>query len=134
MRAGAGPGARRPSGRGRGPVSGAPGDPDRLRAQWEALDLPVPLRILDSPYRDVTRPVVDYVRSIRRRGPRDVVVVYVPEYVVGRWWEQLLHNQSVLRLRNRLLLTPGVVIASVPWQLQSADLVQQGDPDARPDA
>src|SRR5690606_19088806 len=103
-----------------------------LRTRWEELDLPVPLRILDSPYRDVTRPVVEYVRSIRRQGPRDVVVVYVPEYVVGRWWEQLLHNQSVLRLRNRLLLTPGVVVASVPWQLRSADAVRDthGEPGA----
>jgi amino acid transporter len=92
-----------------------------LRAQWEALDIPVPLRVLDSPYRDLTRPVIGYVRSIRRQSPRDVVVVYVPEYVVGRWWEQLLHNQSALRLKNRLLFTPGVVIASVPWQLESSE-------------
>lgn len=104
---------------------------ERLRERWEELDLPVPLRILDSPYRDVTRPVVDYVRSIRRRGPRDVVVVYVPEYVVGRWWEHLLHNQSVLRLRSRLLLTPGVVVASVPWQLRSAGPGEEGEHDGR---
>ncbi|EYR63790.1 DNA-binding protein [Actinotalea ferrariae CF5-4] len=95
-----------------------------LRRQWDALDLPVPLRVLDSPYRDLTRPVVGYVRSIRRQSPRDLVVVYVPEYVVGHWWEQLLHNQSAMRLKNRLLLTPGVVIASVPWQLRSSELVE----------
>ncbi|MBC7290987.1 MAG: APC family permease, partial [Actinotalea sp.] len=94
-----------------------------LRRQWDALDLPVPLRILDSPYRDLTRPVVGYIRSIRRRSPRDLVVVYVPEYVVGHWWEQLLHNQSATRLKSRLLLTPGVVVASVPWQLRSSELV-----------
>lgn len=94
-----------------------------LRRQWDELDLPVPLRVLDSPYRDLTRPVVGYVRSIRRRSPRDLVVVYVPEYVVGHWWEQLLHNQSATRLKSRLLLTPGVVVASVPWQLRSSALV-----------
>jgi amino acid transporter len=90
-----------------------------LQAQWEAADLPVPLKVLDSPFREITRPVLTYVRSIRRESPRDLVVVYIPEYVVGHWWEQLLHNQSALRLKSRLLFTPGVVVASVPWQLAS---------------
>jgi hypothetical protein len=88
-------------------------------AEWEALDIPVPLRVLDSPFREITRPILSYVRSIHRESPRDLVVVYIPEYVVGHWWEHLLHNQSALRLKGRLLFTPGVVVASVPWQLSS---------------
>lgn len=95
-------------------------DVETLRSDWERTQIPVPLTVLASPYREVTRPVVTYVRSLRRASPRDLVVVYVPEYVVGHWWERLLHNQSALRLKSRLLLTPGVVIASVPWQLDSA--------------
>ncbi|WP_130413516.1 APC family permease [Xylanimonas ulmi] len=91
-----------------------------LTARWESLDLPVPLRVLDSPFREISRPILKYVRSIRRESPRDLVVVYIPEYVVGHWWEQLLHNQSALRLKGRLLFTPGVVVASVPWQLSSS--------------
>ncbi|WP_309134866.1 APC family permease [Cellulomonas sp.] len=98
-----------------------PDDVAALRAQWEAADLPVPLKVLDSPFREITRPVLAYVRSIRRDSPRDLVVVYIPEYVVGHWWEQLLHNQSALRLKSRLLFTPGVVVASVPWQLASSE-------------
>jgi amino acid transporter len=91
-----------------------------LQEEWERREIPVPLKVLDSPYREITRPVVDYVRSVRRASPRDVVTVYVPEYVVGRWWEQLLHNQSALRLKGRLLFTPGVMVTSVPWQLSSS--------------
>jgi len=91
-----------------------------LQSRWEALDLPVPLRVLDSPFREITRPLLKYVRSIRRESPRDLVVVYIPEYVVGHWWEQVLYNQSALRLKGRLLFTPGVVVASVPWQLSSS--------------
>ncbi|WP_282944988.1 APC family permease [Cellulomonas endometrii] len=98
-----------------------PAEAQALRDQWEAMDLPVPLRILDSPFREITRPIITYVRSIRRDSPRDLVVVYIPEYVVGHWWEQLLHNQSALRLKGRLLFTPGVVVASVPWQLASTE-------------
>ncbi len=93
---------------------------EEVMRQWETLDIPVPLRVLDSPYREITRPVLKYVRSVRRESPRDLVVVYIPEYVVGHWWEQLLHNQSALRLKGRLLFTPGVVVASVPWQLSSS--------------
>jgi hypothetical protein len=48
------------------------------------------------------------------------VTVFIPEYVVGRWWEHLLHNPSALRLKARLLFTPGVMVVSVPWQLQSS--------------
>ncbi|WP_265521387.1 APC family permease [Oerskovia flava] len=90
-----------------------------MTREWEALELPVALRVLDSPYREITRPILSYVRSVRRESPRDLVVVYVPEYVVGHWWERLLHNQSAMRLKSRLLFTPGVVVASVPWQLSS---------------
>ncbi len=98
-------------------------DPDEtaaLQAEWERRGIPVPLKSLDSPYREISRPVVDYVRSLRSSNPRDVVMVYIPEYVVGHWWEQLLHNQSALRLKARLLFTPGVMVASVPWQLRSS--------------
>jgi amino acid transporter len=94
---------------------------ERLRAEWDAHDIPVSLRALESPYREITQPIVDYVRSIKRESPRDLVVVYVPEYVVGHWWEQVLHNQSALRLKARLHYTPGVVVASVPWQLASSE-------------
>jgi len=91
-----------------------------LEAEWERRALPVPLKVLDSPYREVTRTVVDYVRTIRRTSPRDVITVFIPEYVVGHWWEHLLHNQSALRLKGRLLFTPGVMVVSVPWQLKSS--------------
>jgi amino acid transporter len=92
----------------------------RLREEWERADIPVPLTIVASPYRDITGPVVAYVSRLRRQSPRDVVTVFIPEYVVGHWWEQLLHNQSALRLKARLLLLPGVIVASVPYQLKSA--------------
>jgi amino acid transporter len=91
-----------------------------LQAEWERRELPVPLTVVESPFREVTRPVLEYVKRIRRESPRDLVTVFIPEYVVGRWWEQLLHNQSALRLKGRLLFTPGVMVTSVPWQLISA--------------
>jgi amino acid transporter len=102
-------------------VNVEPEDTKALQQEWDRRDLPVPLKALDSPFREITRPVVDYVKSIRSGNPRDVVVVYIPEYVLGRWYEQVLHNQSALRLKSRLLFTPGVMVASVPWQLASSE-------------
>lgn len=93
------------------------GAAERLLRAWEDAELPVPLTVLDSPFRDITRPIVSYVRSVRRESPRDLVVVFLPEYLVRHWWEQVLHNQTALRLKTALLFTPGVVMASVPWQL-----------------
>ncbi|GGL22893.1 amino acid transporter [Phycicoccus endophyticus] len=103
-------------------------DPDETKAlqqEWDRRDIPVPLKALDSPYREITRPVVDYVKSIRTDNPRDLVVVYIPQYVVGHWWEQVLHNQSALRLRTRLIFTPGVMVSTVPWQLASSQGMEE---------
>jgi len=93
-----------------------------LLAEWERHDLPVKLTVLESPFREVTTPIVDYVRTLRMKRPNDVVSVFIPEYVVGHWWEHVLHNQSALRLKTRLLFQPGVMVTSVPWQLASSQL------------
>ncbi|MBE3015158.1 APC family permease [Microbispora sp. NEAU-D428] len=107
---------------------------NRLREEWDRRGIEVPLKILDSPYREITGPVLDYVKSLRRRSPRDVVTVYIPEYVVGRWWEHLLHNQSALRLKGRLLFKPGVMVTSVPFQLASSDRLKGRREPAAPGA
>ena len=113
-------------------VSVDPEESRALQAAWDARDLPVPLTVIDSPYREITQPVLDYVRSIRKQSPRDVVTVFIPEYVVGHWWEQLLHNQSALRLKGRLLFQPGVMVTSVAYQLRSSDRLRDGDTGAAP--
>jgi amino acid transporter len=102
-------------------VAVEPEESAALQKRWEEMGIPIPLTVLDSPYREITRPVVDHVKALRKRYPRDLVIVYVPEYVVGHWWETLLHNQSALRLRARLRYQPGVMVASVPWQLSSSE-------------
>ncbi len=88
--------------------------------EWARRDIPVPLTVLDSPYREVTRPILEYLSTLRAAHPRDIISVYIPEYVVGHWWEHVLHNQSALRLKAALLFTPGVVMVSVPWRLSSS--------------
>jgi amino acid transporter len=96
------------------------GETLRLTEEWERSAMPLPLTVISSPYRDITQPVVAYVKRLRLESPRDIVTVYIPQYVLGHWWEQVLHNQTALRLKARLLNLRGVVVASVPYQLRSA--------------
>jgi hypothetical protein len=95
---------------------------NRLLEEWDERNIDVPLKVLHSPYRELVRPIVEYAMEIRKANPRGVVSVFIPEYVVGRWWEQLLHNQTALRLKGRLLFAPGVMVTSVPYQLRSSEL------------
>jgi amino acid transporter len=92
----------------------------RILEEWDERGIDVPLKVLHSPFREISRPIIEYVRSIRDGNPRGVVAVYIPEYVVGRWWEQVLHNQTALRLKGRLLFMGGVMVTSVPYQLRSS--------------
>jgi amino acid transporter len=100
-------------------------DTARLLEEWDQRITGVPLKVLHSPYREVVKPIVEYAIAIRGANPRSVVAVYIPEYVVGRWWEQLLHNQTALRLKGRLLFTPGVMVTSVPYQLRSSQIARE---------
>ena len=97
-------------------------DDEATRALHGRLGAPRPAgtssTVLDSPYREVT-PADDQLHqaSCAATVRNDMVTVFIPEYVVGHWWEHLLHNQSALRLKGRLLFQPGVMVTSVPWQL-----------------
>jgi amino acid transporter len=93
---------------------------EKLMHEWSDREIAVPLRIVACEYRDLITPVINYLERIEI-GPRDVVQVFIPEYVTGHWWEAVLHNQSALRLKSRLLYMPGVMVTSVPYQLRSAE-------------
>ncbi len=98
-----------------------------LEAAWEQRGIPVPLVVVDSPFRDVTGPIVEYVKRVKADNPGDLVSVYIPEYVVSHWWESLLHNQSAIRLKARLIFQPGVVTTSVPTLLAGVQEPRQPD-------
>ncbi len=108
------------------------GDARTLVKAWERSDVTTPLKVIASPYRDITKPVLDYVKRITKESPRTVVTVFIPEYVVGHWWEQVLHNQSALRLKGRLLFEPNVMVTSVPWLLSSSERLKNLAPQSAP--
>jgi amino acid transporter len=95
-----------------------------LRARWQAWGNRVPLEIIDSPYRSLVRPLLSYVAAIQRQRHDATVVVVLPELVATRWWHQVLHNQSALRLKAALLFRPGIVTVNVPYHLRPLEPVR----------
>jgi hypothetical protein len=89
-----------------------------LRAKWDAWGNHVPLEIIESPYRALLRPLLAYIDAIDRQGFDDTIVVVLPELVATRWWHQILHNQTALRLKAALLFRPGTVVVNVPYHLR----------------
>ncbi len=97
-----------------------PEEQERLERQWEEHGLDVPLEFVYSPYRELTKPVLRFLDSLDQRWENDTVTVLIPEFVVTRWWEQILHNQSALLLKGRLLFRRRTVVISVPYHVDRA--------------
>jgi amino acid transporter len=95
----------------------------QLEADWQAMNIEVPLNIIESPYRDVAEPLVQYILKHRAEHGSEVVTVYTPIYIVGHWWETILHNHKARRIRKKLMLVHGVTLALVPWLLDSSELL-----------
>ncbi|OFJ75241.1 amino acid permease [Rothia sp. HMSC065B04] len=96
-----------------------------VKKRWYALGIPVPLSVIDSPYRDTVEAVVSYVRRRRKKSPRDILVVYLPEFVVKHWWQRILHRRTVRRLKQALLHEPGVMTATVPWAMHEDEVYDE---------
>jgi amino acid transporter len=96
---------------------------EELERQWAEHNIKIPLRVLDSPYRDISVPLIKYIKACRINNGSEVVTVYTPQFIVGHWWENLLHNHKARRIRHKLMLVHGVMLALVPWLLDSSDLI-----------
>jgi len=92
----------------------------QLERDWAMQRIRLPLTILESPYRDVSSPLIEHIRQHREQHGSEVISVYIPQYVFGHWWEGLLHNRKARRIRHRLVLCPGVAVVLVPWLLDSS--------------
>jgi hypothetical protein len=95
----------------------------RLQRDWAEHEVPIPLVIIDSPYRAYTSPVSAFIKKYREKNGSAIVTVYLPQYIVGHWWESILHNRRSRRLAHQLMLIHGVSINLVPWLLDSSELI-----------
>ena len=96
-------------------------DPEKIasiRQKWKMWGGPVPLEVIESPYRSLVAPFLQYLDAVEAQNPDATVMVVLPELVYSRWWHQFLHNQTALRLKAALLFRPGTVVINVPYHLQ----------------
>lgn len=93
-------------------------DPAAVRAEWDAHRLEMPLEVIESPYRDLAEPVLRFLDELDARWSDDTITVIIPEVVVHRWYQHLLHNQSALVLKSRLHYRENTVVTSVPWHYE----------------
>jgi amino acid transporter len=91
---------------------------ERAEQQWAEYKIDIPLEIVHSPYRELTRPVLRFIDELDARYENDIITVVIPEFVVRHWWAHILHNQSALILKGRLLFRKGTVVTSVPYHIE----------------
>ncbi|MDJ1113987.1 APC family permease [Microbacterium dauci] len=94
-----------------------------LQADWEVHEVPVPLVVIDSPYRHYAAPLIGFIQKYREKHGPAVVTVYLPQYIVGHWWEAPLHNRRAKRIAHQLMLVHGVTVTLVPWLLDSSEII-----------
>jgi len=104
-------------------VAVSPDEASELQVEWELHGIPVPLVIVESPFRQYAAPVAEFITHYREKHGASVVTVYLPQYIVGHWWESLLHNRRARRIAQQLMLVHGVSITLVPWLLDSSELI-----------
>ncbi|MDB5034929.1 MAG: amino acid permease-associated region [Chlorobi bacterium] len=89
-----------------------------LLKQWEAWGMGIPLKVVESPYRSITEPLLNYIKSEAEHHEDSITTIVLPEFVTRLWWQQLLHNQTALMLKGRLLFERHIVVTSVPHHLR----------------
>lgn len=99
-------------------------DVDKITEQWEQFHINIELQTVFSPYRELTQPILKYLDDLDATYDNDIITVVLPEFVLTHWWEQLLHNQSALVLKTRLLFRKNTVVTSVPFHLDSPTSVE----------
>jgi amino acid transporter len=94
-----------------------PAGTEQLKRQWEIWGRGIRLVILDSPYRSLMEPLLEYIEQVDVEAPDDYVTIVLPEFVPAKWWHHLLHNQRALLIKAALLFKPNTVVTSVPFHL-----------------
>jgi hypothetical protein len=98
-------------------VNGNPEITQRLQEDWKHWGEGVPLIVLQSPYRSMLEPLLNYIECVDGERPDDFLTVVLPEFVPAKWWQHLFHNQRALLIKGALLFKPNVVVTSVPFHL-----------------
>lgn len=94
-------------------------DSERLRSKWKTYNLQVPLVIKTSPYRDIVKPLLSFIKSEEHASrPGDLITIVMPQFVVKEGWQNILHNQTALFIRRRLMKDRNIAVVTVPYVLK----------------
>ncbi len=93
----------------------------KIQKRWKEFGFTTPLEIVHSPYRQLNEPIVAFIEELDERWDNDTITVVIPEFVVTKWHQQPLHNQTALRLKGALLFREGIVVTSVPYLLDGEE-------------
>ena len=107
-----------------------PEEADAIQEQWAKKQINIALEIKLSPYRDLAGPVIEFIDELDQAYSNDIITVILPEFVLTRWWQQVLHNQTALMLKARLLFRRNTVVVSVPYHIEhdKADVIGEPEP------
>ncbi|MBV9952285.1 MAG: APC family permease [Acidimicrobiia bacterium] len=105
---------------------------ERIVGEWEKREIPVELRTVYSPYRELQRSVMRFVDELDDEHPDDFLTIVLPEFILDHWWEKALHNQSAFILRARLRARPNTVVTSLPFHIAENDTVVLGTAESDP--
>jgi amino acid transporter len=92
---------------------------EQIQREWSTWGGRVKLVVLESPFRSLMEPLLEYIGNVEDERPDDYVTIILPEFVPAKWWQHLLHNQRALLIKGALLFRPNTVVTSVPFHLRS---------------
>ena len=102
---------------------------EQFRAAWNAFDFSVPLVIVESPYRRLIAPLLEFIDEIDARDPQRPTTVVLAEFVPRHWWENFLHNLTAWRLKFYLFNRRNTITVDVPYHVGEGSGKALGGPD-----
>jgi hypothetical protein len=113
-------------------ITNEPESATELRERWPEWAGKTELVVVESPYRALIGPLLRYLDALQAQDPDRPVVVVLSEVVPRHWWENLLHNQTALRLKLRLFSRKNTIVADVPYHVDSSRPMPAAQDDAKP--
>jgi hypothetical protein len=90
----------------------------QLKKNWDQYGDRLSLVVLESPFRSLMEPLLEYIGQVHAENPDGYITVVLPEFVPARWWHHLFHNQRALLIKGALLFQPNTIVTSVPFHLR----------------
>ncbi|MGD0622966.1 MAG: APC family permease [Thermacetogeniaceae bacterium] len=107
------------------------GEADKLRRKWELLNTDIPLIVKHSPYREVVGPLIEYIESEEHASQQgDMITVLLPQFIVKKWWDMVLHNNTSIFIANALFRERNIVVSVLPFSIDDLGEQRRQEPQS----